>query len=203
MLLIVAAATTLSAQETKAPWWKFGMGNDATAAEPTVTPAPTMTPAPEMITPVEEDSWFAWPSVSEWHLPKFASQSEDIPVDSFASGDSPSANNSATTDARRRSPRTNFGRPVHESRPRNTWAQQTASDGSDGAGPSTWQSMKAGTRNVWHKTVDAVTPGDEVETAVVANKPRSSWWNKMWVSEVVEEGPQTVTEWMAQDRLDP
>src|SRR5262245_15897610 len=75
--LLCLFTTTLVAQETKAPWWKFGRSQEAApTAQATVTPAPTLTPAPETITPVEEDSWLAWPSMPQWHWPEFAASSE-------------------------------------------------------------------------------------------------------------------------------
>jgi hypothetical protein len=63
--------------------------------------------------------------------------------------------------------------------------------------------MKASTRHAWDKTINFVTPGDSAETAPVASERKSSWWHSMWGSEEKQEGPQTVTEWMAQDRIDP
>jgi hypothetical protein len=67
---------------------------------------------------------------------------------------------------------------------------------------SPWKSMSDGTKNAWHKTVDWVTPGDGSDVAAVKSEPRVSWWDRMWGGEE-EQGPETVTEWMAQDRLDP
>lgn len=192
---MLLAATTLCAQETKAPWWKFGRGEEAPAATSNVTPAPTMTPAPETITPIEEDSWFAMP---KWQWPTFASETD------AANADPPAGDGSVAPTPRRR-PRSRFDKPEHHSRPRNTWAQQPASAETQADNASTWESMKTSTRNAWTKTVDFVTPGDETEPTVVASKPRSSWWQKMWGSDdrKGKEGPQTITEWMAQDRIDP
>lgn len=191
--------TTLVAQETKAPWWKFGRGQDAPAAQATVTPAPTLTPAPETITPVEEDSWLAWPSMPKWHWPEFAANAESSVSDGPVTS-SPSSTNSSS---RPRAAHSRFGKPTHQRRPRNTWAQQPASTSPTGEAPSTWQTMKASTRHAWDKTIDFVTPGDDAETSTVASEKKSSWWQRMWGSEERKEGPQTVTEWMAQDRIDP
>lgn len=192
-LLPLLVTTLVAAQETKAPWWKFGMGEESTAAPPYVTSAPTMTPAPETITPIEEDSWFAMP---KWQWPSFASESGATITDQ-------SAVDASAAPSPRRRPHSRFGKPEHHSRPRNTWAQQPASTEMQASEGSAWQNMKQSTRNAWSKTVDFVTPGAETETTAVASKPRSSWWQKMWGSENQQEGPQTVTEWMAQDRIDP
>ncbi|MEX2092121.1 MAG: hypothetical protein WD971_05560, partial [Pirellulales bacterium] len=86
----------------------------------------------------------------------------------------------------------------------NTWAQQPASTTTEAPSSSPWHSVSEGTRTAWHKTVDFVTPGDGSDTPVVRSEPQESWWQRMWGSEEEKnEGPQTVTEWMAQDRLDP
>lgn len=186
--------TLLLAEETKAPWWKFGRAEDSQAAPSNLTPAPTLSPAPESITPMEEDSWFSLP---KWHWPDFASNPDADVSDQ-------SASNAPLTPTPRRQPASRFGKPEHRSRPRNTWAQQPASSETTVDHGSAWENMKHSTRSAWHKTVDLVTPGTEAETAAVASKPRSSWWQKMWGSEKnSKEGPRTITEWMAQDRIDP
>jgi hypothetical protein len=197
-LLPLLLTTLVTAQETKAPWWKFGMGEETTAAPPYVTSSPTMTPAPETITPIEEDSWFAMP---KWHWPTFASDADAAISDKQSATDAIMPTEPAAP--RRRIPLPRYGNQTERSRPRNTWAQQPASTETPAAEGSTWQNMKQGTRNAWDKTVDFVTPGHAAETTAVASKPRSSWWQKMWGSDQPDEGPQTVTEWMAQDRIDP
>lgn len=197
ILLLLVTATTLTAQETKAPWWHFGRGENAAASPSNVTPAPTLTPAPETITPVDDDPWFAWPSMPKWHWPGSGEES-----DSMVS-DLPAGRDSDASESRSRFTRFRFGKPEHESRPRNTWAQQPASTATPTESESTWQAMKTHTHNAWSKTVDFVTPGEGTETAVVAAEPRESWWKRMWGSDEPDDGPQTITEWMAQDRLDP
>lgn len=194
-LLPLLLTTLVLAQDTKAPWWKFGRGEESPAAPSNMTSAPTMTPAPETITPIEEDSWFAMP---KWHWPSFAADADATISDQPATTEPVTP---ALTPHRR--PASRFGKPEHRMRPRNTWAQQPASSETAVAEGSTWENMKQGTRNAWHKTVDLVTPSDDTETTAVASKPHSSWWQKMWGSEQPEDGPQTVTEWMAQDRIDP
>jgi hypothetical protein len=196
-LLLLVTATALSAQETKAPWWHFGRDEQPSTLQSNVTPAPTLTPAPETITPIEQDSWFAWPSMPQWHWPQFASEGDATVTDM------PAAEAPVTSGGRASRSWNPLGKTAHRTRPRNTWAQQPASSATEAASESPWQSMKASTRSAWDKTVDFVTPGDEAETAVVASKPRSSWWKRMWGSDESNEGPQTVTEWMAQDRIDP
>src|SRR5690606_14588014 len=141
--------------ETKTPWWHFGRGEDAATAPSNVTPAPTLTPAPETITPIEDDPWFDWPSMPKWHWPG-------------------SDDDSSATESHSRFSRFRFGKPEHESRPRNTWAQQPASAATPADSESTWQAMKTRPHNAWTKTVDFVTPGDDTEAAVIAAEPREN-----------------------------
>lgn len=181
--------TAVHAAEEK-PWWHLGMGKDATTEPaPVVTPAPTMTPAMPEITPVEEESWLKWPS-----MPKFGDRETTTAVEEQ------SATAAATPQRGIRSP---FGKPHYAERPKNTWAQQPASDTTAAATKSPWQSMTDGTKNAWRKTVDWVTPGDGADVPAVQSEPRISMWDRMWGGEEEQQGPETVTEWMAQDRLDP
>jgi hypothetical protein len=190
VLLILAVGTQVFAEETKAHWWHFGRESDDDAPDEAaaVSSAPTTSPALPDITPVEEESWLKWPS-----MPKFAA-SETTIID-----ESPAA--TATTPPRQA--RSRFGKPAHVGRPRNTWAQQPASTTTSEPNSSPWKSMTERTRVAWHKTVDFVTPGDGSDPPVVPTETRQSLWDRMWGSEEPQEGPQTVTEWMAQDRLDP
>lgn len=79
---------------------------------------------------------------------------------------------------------------------------------------SPWQVVTEGThrlgestRNAWHKTVDALTPSSMKANAPPA--PRTARREPLWRralglgEEEKPEGPQTVTEWMAQERLNP
>ncbi len=199
LLIFVTGATGL-AEETKSSWWRFGKSETAPEPADAFTPAPTLVPSTSTAAadsaPASEASWLAWPS-----LPKFGWQ--DFKSDNEIAETSASPVVSSPLATLRRGQRGPFGKPHHQSRPRNTWAQQPASATSEIAGNSPWKSMTESTRNAWHKTVDFVTPGDSSDEPVVRREPVDSWWSRMWGSEQKQEGPQTVTEWMAQDRLDP
>jgi hypothetical protein len=193
-LLTLVMTTAASAAEEK-PWWHFGMGQEeALEPAPSFTPSPTMTPATPDITPIEEESWFKWPSFpkrDETALPE-----QQAPV-----------NTEAQTEKPHRPHLNPFGKQHYTDRrsterPKNTWAQQPASTTTTDPAKSPWQSMSDGTKSAWHKTVDMVTPGDGANPPVVQSDPRVSWWDRMWGAEE-EKNPETVTEWMAQDRLDP
>ncbi len=196
VLLALFVGTSGFAEESKTPWWHFGRDQDAPSAPASVTPAPTMRPASPMVTPVESDSWFAWPSMPKFSWFKSSTETSRT-TDPFAAGGTVAASTP------KRQPRTNYGKPTHVSRPRNTWAQQPASARKATPSVSPWHSLKEGTTSAWHKTVEYVSPSETGRKPVVANHAHQSWWSKMWGSEEKEEGPQTITEWMAQDRLDP
>ena len=73
-------------------------------------------------------------------------------------------------------------------------------------------SVAAGTKSAWHKTVAAVTPGSSCEKdgeadpspQVASRETSPPFWKKMFGAKEPElQQPQTVPQWMAQKRLDP
>jgi hypothetical protein len=93
---------------------------------------------------------------------------------------------------------------------RNAWAEDDVTP----TQPSPWQAMTNGARRVgdrtraaWDKTIDVLTPGSDSgspSSRVARREDRQPWWKRMFAVEDREpQGPQTVTEWMAQERLDP
>lgn len=203
MVLVATLGSGAVGQETKAPWWHFGRDKELSSAPPAITQAPgvaqspTMTPAPSItpeVAPLEDESWVHWPKMPK--MTWFETSEETIVTDPFASPP-PAASHS-------RASRHQYGNDLHRQRPKNTWAQQPASNTSTENPPSPWKAMSDSTRSAWHKTVDMVTPGDSAtEAPVVASDTSPSWWARMWGAEEEAQGPQTVTEWMAQDRIDP
>jgi hypothetical protein len=93
-------------------------------------------------------------------------------------------------------------------RARNSWVEPSP----DAARPSPLQALKEGasrvgqsTRNAWDKTVDALRPGEpsSAPSSRVARDERPIWQRMFFAEPAQPQGPQTVTEWMAQERLDP
>jgi hypothetical protein len=97
--------------------------------------------------------------------------------------------------------------------PKNTWVEPPAQPK-----PSPFQPIKDGahkfsasTKNAWSKTVAAVkgepketTPAARNGGARVAKRDTDPpFWKKMFGAKPETQGPQTVPEWMAQQRLDP
>lgn len=89
---------------------------------------------------------------------------------------------------------------------RNAWVPRQANRGR----PSPWnlissgaQRVSDGTRAAWHKTVDVLTPGDHTSPnpRVAQGPSQPPLWKRMFgLSQSQPQGPQTVTEWMAQER---
>jgi hypothetical protein len=76
---------------------------------------------------------------------------------------------------------------------------QALSDGAHRAGDRT--------RAAWRKTVDVLTPGEpDPRTAprIASRDAKPPFWKRMFgAQEPQSEGPQTIPQWMAQDRVDP
>lgn len=190
-MLLLATSGGSAVAETKSHWWQFGRETSQPSAPATVTPSPTMTPADPTVTAAEDDSWFHWPAMPKPSWPELGRFDHE-----------PTAAQAATPGTQQHAAsRYRFGKPAPKARPRNTWAQKSATAAPK---PSTWQNVSTSTRNAWDKTIDFVTPGDSESPATpVARQSEQSWWGRMWHGEDKQEGPQTVTEWMAQDRIDP
>ena len=94
---------------------------------------------------------------------------------------------------------------------RNSWAEQTPAPPkpspmkpvTDGA-----HKVAQGTKNAWHKTVDALTPGDPTPapsngSRIAKRDVEPPFWKRMFGAEPEPQGSQTMPEFMAQRRLDP
>jgi hypothetical protein len=65
------------------------------------------------------------------------------------------------------------------------------------------QRLVDGTRETWARTVDAIRFGDD-DQRVAQRSAEPGFFSRLFSLEPEEpEGPRTVTEWMAQDRIDP
>lgn len=181
--LVWAACAPASAEESKSrfAWWPFGEEEPAEAPYPT-----TATPGePRAERPA---SWV--PTRPEFHMPEFHMPTYDLP--------SP------------RLPRPHFGAEKEKlDEARNTWTQTSTEP--EEASPwqvvtESAQRFRQSTRNAWDRTVDVLTP-DSLQSEDQSGHrvaERDPLWKRMFGNESQQpKGPQTVTEWMAQERLDP
>lgn len=199
---------SVHAEEAKSSWWPFGGGDEPAAAEPSTTapvvPPPVVTTSPAQrateeplpdVGPVKDRPWmiqspFAKVSWPELRMPKLAFSKPDLPE------------------------RAAFPDHSKAEAAKNSWMEQPP----EAARPSPLQVVKNGahtlsesTKTAWRKTVDAVTPGDQ-SAGKTPNNPRMahrdlaverSFWDRMTGNEEPkQEGPRTITEWMAQDRVE-
>ena len=194
VLLAVANCGYGFAEQSPSWWWPFGKGEEdsQSTSAPAARTTPVARPAPTTVETDSDEAW--WPSMPKFQWPDF---------------ESPSGPHSAPRANRARS--SSYGRPA-EMRKRNAWAEPQASRTEQSPAGSPWESVTNGTqklgestRNAWHRTVDVLVPGDPADAAAAApREPRVSWWSRLWgAEEPRSDGPRTVTEWMAQERLDP
>jgi hypothetical protein len=72
------------------------------------------------------------------------------------------------------------------------------------------QRVAKNTKAAWSKTVDAFTPGEPTPEAVprpnssriAKAEPKSTFWQRLRGEKPELNQPQTVPEWMAQERVD-
>jgi hypothetical protein len=188
------------AAESGSRWWPFGGNRSADVPQPSdVTPSVGMSaasgieqqaPLPQYSSEVEsERRWMiesplakvSWPRV---HLP-------EVPKPQLPT------------------PRL-WPKKSEVDAARNTWVEESP----DPERPSPLQAMTDGARRVrhstraaWDKTVDVVTQTDRANSdssRVARREARPPLWKRMFGGEEQQtQGPQTVTEWMAQERLEP
>jgi hypothetical protein len=203
ILFVVFGRCQATAAESGSRWWSFGRGSEASLSQPPAvapntpaspypdtaqhtTPPPTIDAEPEQRWMIESPfAKVSWPRIHMPEMPKPRLPSWPKKSDAGA-------------------------RPDAGSVARNSWVEKNP----EAKDPSPLQAMSDGarrvrqsTRSAWDKTVAALTPGDETDSPssrVTRREVRPPFWKRMFASEPQhQEGPQTVTEWMAQERIDP
>lgn len=202
IVLLACCSPCVGADESaESHWWQFGRKKDAAATPSSLTPAGTpavtqpnttpRTPVPpnrQLQTPVppnpapNDENWMLKSSKSKVSWPRLTKPSN------------PLAKKETLADAAKNSwvekqptpPKPSLMKPV-----------------TDGA-----HKVAQGTKNVWHKTVNALTPGESEPTP---HSPRShvakrdaepSFWQKMFGSEPEPQHPATMPGFIAQQRVD-
>lgn len=186
-VLVVASAQLLTAAETGSRWWPFGRRDDAQAAQPPrgTTEPLSQSPATSSSTREEttKDSWMlsspnrkvGWPRLARPEMPKL------------------------------------FAEKPESDATRNSWVEKTPPEPK--ASPlepirTGAKKVASGTKSAWNKTVDALTPGDPApqprpnSSRIARSDTEPTFWNRMFGKKEEVRQPQTVPEWMAQDRVD-
>ena len=197
-LLIGACFCNAATAESGSRWWPFGK-RDTEQAEPAASAADPGTKPPS--------------SVEQPAAPPDSAEGEP---DERWMIDSPLAKVSWPRLHLPKMPKPNLPRPQlwpkksDVETARNAWVEQNP----EAVQPSPLQAVTDGARRAadssraaWDKTVDAFTPrptADGASSRIARRDARPPWWKRMFGAEQWQpEGPQTVTEWMAQERLDP
>lgn len=202
VLVAFCSMSKAASESTGSTWWPFGQKKEAAAAPSSTAPASApaatqpnttpMTPVPpnqQLQTPVPptpaptDENWMLKSSKSKvsWpHLKK--------PSNPLAKKETPAdAAKNSWVEKQPTPPKPSVMKPV-----------------TDGA-----HKVAQGTKNVWHKTVNALTPGKSEPSPhspsshVAKHDAEPSFWQKMFGSKEEVKQPETVPQWMAQKRLEP
>jgi hypothetical protein len=209
------------AAESSRKWWHFGQGRepDVTAPATSLAPPPMSQQIVEPQTPPQQFS-------QTTNAPAAATidQPSTLPTDTGVEQPEPRWMISSPL-AKVSWPRLHMPelpRPALPTTPwptkseanpdRNAWAEPDTTP----VNPTPMEAMSNGARRVgqrtraaWQRTVDAMTPGDEPPSSdpssrVAGRDDRVPVWQKMFgSSEPPPQGPQTVGEFIAQERIDP
>ena len=183
--LLVCCCRPLAAQESGSRWdWLWPFGEEESAEEPyptTKTPATAQRPPNYQSTrhriTMPDMPEMKWPdySMPKPQMPGLWSKQEDTPAET---------------------PRSAWMDTKPEPEEASPW--QVAKESTQRLGQST--------RHAWDKTVDVLTPeylkADRQPAPRVATRP-PMWKRALGMEAEKSDGPQTVTEWMAQERLNP
>jgi hypothetical protein len=188
-------------QEKKSGFWIFGqkaeikvatpadvsssaVATDTSAAATASTTAPQTAAAQTPTTPEEEQRWMLNSPTAKTSWPRLRAPKLTMPPSPLPSRE-------------------------EWAKARNSWVEKSP----EPAKPSPLQAMKDGagrftksTREAWDKTVDALKPGERAPspTSRVARGNKRPFWKRVLFVEPTEpQGPQTMSEWIAQDRVDP
>ncbi len=178
------ASSAGTAKQSQSPDTQLGASVPITPIQPGEASVASQSTPPEPERRwMMESPWakVSWPS---FHLPRFSSPEPD------ATGHVPPAREA--------------------SKPRNTWVEPTP----ESVEPSPLEAMKDSarrvrnsTKNAWDRTVDVLTPGSSspstsARSSIAQRQVRPPFWKRMLADEQQKE-PETVPEWMAQERLNP
>lgn len=211
VVLVASCSQSFAAEESGSKWWPFGRRDEAKVAQPPTVAAPSTTPlvkpqsssiaAPlAAATPAPATPKYEQPSATAETSPKenwmFSTPKGKVGWPQLNKPQLPSAMaaKKPPTDATR-----------------NSWVdQEPITPKQSPFKPITDGAHKVGksTKAAWHKTVDALTPGESTPRhspgARVAKRDTEPPFYRKWFAPKEESrGSQTVPEFMAQQRLDP
>jgi hypothetical protein len=207
ILVVCCSPTVVVAESTGSRWWPFGHHDDANAAQPSSLGTAGSTP---LATPRTSGAPTA-PLASQPELPKNPADAEPTEHWMFKSRKGKVGWPHLT---KPQAPTTGLssGKAATADTTRNSWVTPAPTPPkpsplkpiTDGA-----HKVAQGTKNAWHKTVEALTPGASAPTRsnssprIAQREVNPPFWKRMFGAEPEPQGSQTIPGFIAQQRLDP
>ena len=208
VLLILSCCSDIWAAEAGSRWWPFQKKAEAAAPQQPSAATSTSTGSPYPATPAPQSPASALGTTApatqpapgataESTDPHWMLQSPQTKI-SWPTFHAPKFRNPFSADKTAADANRNSWVEKPPEPPKKT-PLQAMNDGAKRVGTST--------KNAWHKTVDALTPGESSSgssrSKLAQRDTKPSLWQRMTGQDQELQGPQTVPEWMAQQRLDP
>jgi hypothetical protein len=214
-ILIAVSASQLNAAESDSRWWPFGKRDETKVAQPPAIAAPS--PAPLQTQRGYSALNPAQPPASQAPLaqaqPATGAATEGAAKENWMLS-SPKRKISWPRLTKPEMPKTGpFAQKTEPDAARNSWVEKSPAEPKtsplqpirNGA-----QRVAKNTKAAWSKTVDAITPGDPApqpaprsdSSRIARTDTKPSMWQRMFGEKENVRPPQTVPEWMAQDRVD-
>ncbi len=208
IVLIATNSQNLAAAETTSHWWQFGHKNETKVSQPpslapSASPQQMPYPGGALSQPTRPSSA---PLARQSQLPSNSADKEHWMLSS------PKGKVGWPHLAKPHLPTTGiFAHKPNADPTRNSWVEKTPTPPkpspmkpiTDGA-----HKVAKSTKAAWHKTVDALTPGEPApaprnsSSRIAKRDAQPSFWKRMFGSEQEPQGSQTMPEFMAQQRVD-
>jgi hypothetical protein len=211
VVLVACCSPNLAAAETGSRWWPFGHRDEAKVAQPPAVATPSTSP---LLTP-QPNSTMAplGPAASAplAHQAQLPNSTADTAAKEHWMLSSPNGKIGWPHLNKPQLPSALAAKKPPTEVPRNSWVEQPPiTPKASPLKPITDGAHKVGksTKAAWHKTVDALTPGEPTPSrssgARIAKRDvQPPFWKRMFGAKPESKGSQTVPEFMAQQRLDP
>jgi hypothetical protein len=189
------------AAESGSKWWRFGQKDEAEVTQQPFAEQSATAPSASSVAPLQQPMTGLPPTSSE--IPPADAPERNWMINSpFGKVSWPRVHMPELP--KPQLPKSTLAEKPPADANRNTWVEKDI----EPIKPSPLEVVGQRTRAAWDRTVDVFTPGEkskEEPSARVAGRDRPPVWKRMFGAgdPRTVEGPQTVTEWMAQERLDP
>lgn len=210
LALLFCTSLNAAAAETGSRWWPFGHKDEAAVTPPPAAATATAPSTPPLLTPYKGDTAANFgatgPLAPQSQAP--AVQPEATPKENWMLS-SPKGKVGWPRLNKPQMPSAFTAKKPPVDATRNSWAEQPVTPK-----PSPLQPIKdgaskvgKGTKAAWHKTVDALTPGEPepsrpASARIAKQEAKPSVWKRMWGEKPEPQGSQTMPGFIAQQRVD-